>query len=324
MLIKVRYLILLLFLTVYVAFSCTKNEFTSIEWELDSIDTVSRVYYPYGDYVAENRIKVTEYAPLGIPHQSAAAYGEYAIFVTKGRSAFHLYNLKKKQVLYKLEPKNVGGSIYHCNQCTFGIDKYDSSDVFPLLYISQRAKTNGRCFIEVYRILPVYDYSISDFSSFNIELVQIISLPAMTYENSLGNANCTIDMKDKVMYTYSRNNIPTEDNYGQCKITQFAIPEIHKETVVFEDSDIISSFMIDCSAVNMQGGCIKDGMLYIGQGSVSSGHIYLNIIDLRKKELTTRINLNEYRVNWEPEGCFFYDGCVMLAHTSAISRIDIK
>ena len=81
--------------------------------------------------------------------------------------------------------------------------------------------------------------------------------------------------------------------------------------------------MIDCSAINMQGGCIRDGMLFIGQGYSSAGYIYLNVVDLEKQKLIKQYDLmNDYRVRWEPEGCFVYDGTLMLAHTSAISMIE--
>lgn len=227
-------------------------------------------------------------------------------------------------MLFTLNLKGVDGRTYHCNQSSFGIEKYEPTDFFPLLYISQRAKSDGRCFIEAYRIFPLYNEDLSEFDSFYLELVQTIYLPKMSRKNSLGNANCVIDTSSQTMYTYSRNNNKSDDNYGQCKISQFAIPDTHKKTVILNDDDIISSFMINASAINMQGGCIQDGILYIGQGYASAGYINFNIIDLEKKELIRCFDLQEYKISWEPEGCFFYDGSVMLAHSSAICRIDKK
>lgn len=306
--------------------SCTRDDYLLPDIKFVFNDTLSIVVGtqipPYWMWTASDVIDINVYSSLSFSHQSAAAYGDYAFFVTNGRSQVCLYSLAKKDKLYTLSLKGVNGGTYHCNQSTFGFEKFDELDSFPLLYISQRAKSDGRCFIEAYRIFPLYNEDFSEIESFSIELVQTIFLPPMSYDNSLGNANCVIDAENKVMYTYSRNNDSKDDNYGQCKITQFAVPSVQEETVVLEDDDIVSAFMIDASAVNMQGGCIKDGILYIGQGYSSAGYIYLIIIDLEKKELIRRIDLQDYKVSWEPEGCFFYDGSVMLAHTGAICRID--
>ena len=76
--------------------------------------------------------------------------------------------------------------------------------------------------------------------------------------------------------------------------------------------------MLDCSAVNMQCGCIVNGILYIGQGYKSAGYIYLNVVDLRRRQLLERIDLIERGVTWEPEGCFFYNGNLMIAEGTNI------
>ena len=316
--------ILLLFLLPFS--SCTKDD-GILALYLDNrevLNDISSVVMRNNSQANKDSIRISQYAPLGLKHQSAAAYGDYAFFVTNRRSQISLYNLSKKKFICRLPLKGAKTDVYHCNQSSFGVKKYASSDPFPLLYISQRAEEDNRCFIEVYRILPEFDEVISDYSSFTIEQVQTIYLPAMSYENSLGNANCVIDNSECVMYTYSRNNNSAEKNYGECKITKFDIPDIYNEIVILEDSDIVSSFMIDCPALNMQGGCINDSYLYIGQGYPGVGYIYLNIVDLITQTLIQRHDLKSYGVNWEPEGCFFYDGSVMLAHTLAICRIDME
>lgn len=320
-------LILVLSLCSFSAYSCTREEmfFPIPEPEyLDTLTIEEVIVYPHLDSSSLNSIEVNHFAPLGFSHQSAAAYGDYAFFVSNGRSEICLYSLKKKEKLFTLALKGNNGAIYHCNQSTFGVDKYESSDYFPLLYISQRANSEGRCFIEAFRIIPQYNEDMSEIDSFHVELVQTIYLPKMTRDNSLGNANCVIDARERVLYVYSRNNNSEDDNYQQCKISRFEIPEIRTGPIMLEDDSIVSSFMIEASAVNMQGGCIHDGLLFIGQGYDSAGYILLNVVDLKMKQLIMRIDLQEFRVGWEPEGCFFYDGSVMLTHYDAISRIDQK
>lgn len=316
--------LLLLFILLF--FSCTKDD-GILALYLDNsgeLEDIPSVVMRNNSQAHTDSISITQYAPLGLKHQSAAAYGDYAFFVTDKRSQISLYNLSKKKFVCSLHLKGAKTDVFHCNQSSFGVKKYDSSDPFPLLYISQRAEEDKRCFIEVYRIIPTFDEALSEYSSFIIEQVQTIYLPAMSFENSLGNANCVIDNSGCMMYTYSRNNNSAEKNYGRCKISKFVIPDIYNEIVILEDCDIVSSFMIDCSAVNMQGGCINGDYLFIGQGYPGVGYMYLNIVDLVTQTLIQRYDLKSYGVDWEPEGCFFYDGSVMLAHTSAISRIDME
>lgn len=305
-------------------YSCTENDPLFYEPDTSLFDTLSldEIVTPV-DSDKIDGVRVNQYAPLNISHQSAATYDNYAVFVSDGRMRMYLYNLAKKEMIYSLGLKGVNRNIYHCNQSSFGVEKYDDSDFFPLLYVSQRAGTNGRCFIEVFRIIPHYKSEIREFDSFDVELVQIVHLPKMTYENSLGNANCTIDSDNELMYIYSRNNNSLDDNFEQCKITQFAIPDVHEQVVSLENKDILSSFFIDVSALYMQGGCINNSRLYIGQGDPAAGFVYLNVVDLTRQELVGRYDLQESGFNWEPEGCFFYDGSIVLTHTRAICKIDI-
>lgn len=276
---------------------------------------------PYYDWSETTTIIINQYGSLNFSHQSAAAYGKYALFVTGGRSKFCLYNLENKTTVCTYSRSAQNSNLYHCNQSTFGVERYAPNDPFPLLYISQRNNSSGRCFIEGYRIRPQKAEDSQEYESFSIELVQTIYLPAMSYENSLGNANCAIDTSNNILYTYSRNNRSVEDNYGICKITQFKMPPARQAVVTYEDKDIINAFMLDCTAVNMQGGCIQDGILYIGQGLPSSGDLRLNVVDLEKQSLVRRFALKDFKVNWEPEGCFFYDGRLMLCHTAAIYEV---
>ena len=312
--------ILLLFCVTTFANACSKD----IYFELyEEGNTVTIDYGTSKPSKPDSLLTISTFSSLGFSHQSAASFGDYAFFVTNGRSKICMYNLAKKRKIFTLSLVGQNGNIYHSNQSSFGVEKYESVDHFPLLYISQRPKKGKRCFMEVYRIFPLYDEEMSDYESFYVDLVQTIYFPAMSRENSLGNVNCAIDPSGKYMYTYSRNNNLEDDNYGQCKVSKFIVPDLDSDSVVLEDTDILSSFMIDCSAINMQGGCIRDGMLFIGQGYSSAGYIYLNVVDLEKQKLIKQYDLmNDYRVRWEPEGCFVYDGKLMLAHTSAISMIE--
>lgn len=266
-----------------------------------------------------SNVHVTQFANNSACHQSSSSYQDFLILVTQGRRIFYIYNLNNKEMVCSLSVGSESSvssfdvDLYHSNQSSFGVDLYDSHDMFPLFYISQRAKDDSRCFVECYRIVPIQDNSISEISSFKIQLVQTIYFPPMSKYNSLGNVNCVIDHDNRLMYTYSRNNSKKDRNYGICKISCFNIPNIFLPVVYLENSDIVDSFFINCSAINMQGGCIWDGKLYIGQGYKAVGYIYMNVIDLSKRELLYRVDLLSNGIEWEPEGCFVYDNRIMVS-----------
>lgn len=263
-------------------------------------------------------------------HQSAACYGDYAFFISNYHTEFHMYNLRTRKRLYDLQyPKGtgkdfLGQTLYHCNQATFGMDFFDSSDPFPILYISQHAKEDKRYFVEGYRILPVWNNEENEYDSFNVELVQTIFFPPMTNRNALGTINMVIDPETNKMYTYSRNNNLGFSNSNRCIISCFEIPSSYKKDIYLEDTDILWSFYPGCIASNMQGGCVNNGILYIAQGVKSAGYIYLNIIDLQSRQQIGRLNFLNHGYTWEPEGCFFYDGHVMLGGGNNIYQIIIE
>ena len=265
---------------------------------------------------------ISYYAESGIIYQSAAVHGDYLFYVSGGRSVISLYHLKSKALLSSKNLKGGSWDLYHSNQASFGVDYYVSDDIFPLLYISQRSNEEGRCFTEVFRILPSREDNSMDISSFDVKLVQTIYYPVMSESNSLGNVNTVIDHENRLMYTYSRNN-KQDTNYGMCKISCFNIPDIQQKEVYLEDTDIIDSYMLPCSAINMQGGCIKNGKLYIGQGYYSAGYILFNIVDLVYRKLEKQVDLIQHGFTEEPEGCFWYDGSPMISTVSGnIWRIE--
>lgn len=276
---------------------------------------------PYENWESVDEIELLRYSHLSFAHQSAAAYGNYVFFITEGRADVCMYNLARKRVVEYLSVPGEDAGLFHCNQSSFGVDFYTSSDPFPLLYVSQRAGSDGRCFVEVFRVVPDWDDRHKEYTSFSMDLVQTIYFPEMTYSNSLGNVNCVINRENRLMYTYSRNNRARDDNFGICKISAFRIPPFTQRVVYLEDEDIQDSFMIEQSAVNMQGGTILNGLLYIGQGFQSAGYINLLVVDLNQKKLIRRFDLMKKGVTWEPQGCFNLGESILLSGWRGIYEV---
>lgn len=298
--------------------------FTLISCRHDDSNVETNIIYEYNDWISNSNVKIKRYAKGIHTHQSAASYGNYAVFITENHTNFFFYNLREKKEIYNLPMQSGslldyrGGVLYHCNQSSFGPDKYDETDPFPLLYVSQRAREDLRHFVEVFRIHGLWNDSKQEYTSFSAELIQTIYFPPMTSDNSLGNVNVVIDTLSRQMYTYSRNNNSGQENSGICKISRFDLPDTNTPKVYLQDSDIKSSFYINSYASNMQGGCIQDGILYIGRGSHPAGYIYLYVINLELETEVARIDLMDHQQYWEPEGCFFYNGYVMLSTTGGL------
>ena len=144
----------------------------------------------------------------------------------------------------------------------------------------------------------------------------MIYFPVLTDNNLLGRCNCVIDSNNKLMYTYSYNSanpyIPANPEGRLCRISSFKIPNYWEKKVYLEDNDILDSFSANYDGTNSQGGCIWNGNLFVAQGNASFG-IYLNVYDLRKKELLSRIDLLASGIVWEPEGCFVYNDNIMIS-----------
>ncbi len=259
------------------------------------------------------------YADKAVSAQSAACYGDYVIFVSRKVSKMTLYNMQSKKILYRLrlESKSEmkdGKDVYHANNSSFGRSKYDEHDPFPLLYVSHRVNNDNRGVMDVYRIFPMRRNSQTDYDSMAVEQVQTIYYPVMTDENAMGSPWTAIDPDHDFMYTYSRNNRNKAPNRGKCRLSRFGIPQVSESYVLLNDSDILESSDLKYNAPLSQGACIYRGMMYIAQGvPQKNGKVFLRVVDLEKGKLVRTYNLHSAGFNEEPEGCFIYDGKLMVA-----------
>ena len=262
----------------------------------------------------------------GISHQSAACYGDYAFFISSRLMNIMVFNMQSSKNIYVLNQSAVGSNnVYHCNQACFGTQKYSEEDPFPLLYISQFQNKDNRCFITVFRVLPTSTGTGQEYTAFAFERIQTIFFPVATDENSLNNVNAVIDTDHHFIYTYSRNNNADAENYMQCKISKFNIPNpLESSSVYLSDSDILDSYFIPAEAANMQGGAYNDGLLYIGRGKASVGYINLYVIDLANRKLWFMVDLYNHGFSLEPEGAYFYKDDLYIGASRSIFKFTFK
>ena len=255
--------------------------------------------------------------------QGSAVYGNYLFMVHEYLATVKMLNLKNN-VRVDCTTGITSDTFWHCNQASFGALKYDADDMFPVLYVSQQNDTNGCGLVHTLRIIPTL--ADGEITAFTVSIVQSIHLPAMTDSNCLGNPNWTYDPDNDCAWVYSRNNNSNAANYREAHFTKFAIPSLSVSDVTLTDADILDTFHNTWSMYNGQGACINNGRLYIVQGYVNAGYIWLRGIDLyAKRTQVTLIDLLADGMTDEPEGVFIWDGCLCFStHTSPVYKLIVK
>lgn len=260
-------------------------------------------------------------------NQSAACYEKYLFLISDKLSQVILYDLEEKKVICKSKQEkrellNGKTVVYHCNQSCFGKERYQKDDMFPLLYISQRAKNNKTGgFISVMRVQPVCN-ELGDITSVTLEEVQNIIFPVMDDTNCLGNPNAVIDVKHGWMYVYSRNLNSKAKNFNKGKVTKFKLPKFRKKgriqtEVCLTMNDVKDSFDTGCSLNSAQAGIYWNNKIYLTMGYPakikSLNFIKFREIDLKKRTCTHTIDMMANGFKWEPEGMWMYDSRIMVS-----------
>lgn len=239
-------------------------------------------------------------------HQSSACYGDYMVTFADKMATVKLYNLAKQTNLATINPTELD-SYHHCNQAFFGTEKYDPDDVFPLVYLTVNNNgTTAGGYMEVYRIVPSKEENDSDYTSFTITLVQTVTLPIMSEDNALGNANFVLDQRSGYLYTYSRNNDSLAANYMKLRITKWNMPTLSQGNITLTDADRLDTWETGTSAANNQGAAIRNHQLFIFRGYQSVGYTTLSVFDLMSKTTVAIIDLLNDGFTYEPEGVFFW------------------
>lgn len=326
------------------ACGCQKQEesfsILSIGTEHDCIPNVSRT---------KPRFELLTRSTHASALQGGAAYGDYYF-------QFHGQNNKNSQgvasLFYGVEVFNLSTKtkvqeiilgfdcLKHNNSASFGSQYYDSSDVFPLLYVSQE-DANAR-YVTVYRIQ-------GEEGCFTLTMVQIIFLPEINDGAKFSFPNCFVDLTsmrivfsgftvgDDSKYTFEEWALPlinsgssislgritmTDGGDGKpVEVDGFTLPNGHivrrndndiateVKAVQLDDNDAVNTFQIP--NVNpytgiyatAQGGCMYDGKVFQSFGSKDNS--VLKIIDCNNKCVVSTLDLTLIE-NAEPEAVFIY------------------
>lgn len=185
---------------------------------------------------------------------------------------------------------------FHTNNINIG-DKYDDTDKFPMLYVSESYFPH-RCI--VIRLS-------NDAQSF--EKVQTLSYQGTYYQN--------VDYQDWFLgydgYIYALGSIShTVVTNGRVKILKFVMPDINDGDVVLSDTDIIDSYDLDLLV--FQGQKVINGRLFLPYGFGTKQYpAGIAVFDFEKRAITNRVT--DYY--GEPEGIAFFDHRLIVVDNSS-------
>lgn len=245
--------------------------------------------------------------------QSAINYGAFGTISYSGAQGMTIYD---NRYLFRAYASN-GGSLvvmdlrnkailgafglasatsgHHVNCINLG-EKYDSSDKYPLLYISE-AYNAKRCFVE----------RVANDAS-GSTLVQTITFVGTMPERNDGNSFAVDTFGGRlfmVVHTASHD----------VDVYVFALPSISVTNVNLTDSDIISRFSVLGINNIMQGVVYNNGKLLMPFGYGNSTYPgQLLAIDVDTKKIVSKVDLSF--IAGEPEDTAIADNCVVVAMAS--------
>ena len=198
-----------------------------------------------------------------------------------------------------LEYKNlVGGFVYkkgsHTNTINCG-DKYDSSDTYPTLYVSE-CYYNHNC--EVIRLS-------NNLSSY--ELIQTIGYIGSKYMVEFTAYDWVVDAMEGYIYCFGTKN-------GFTQILKFNLPMFADGDKFYTDSDVLD--VIEFSGAYIyQGAKVINNQMFIPYGYGDESYpAYMKVVDLSRKIVISHIPLNGFG---EPEAVALYeDGIVVVDGSS--------
>lgn len=219
-----------------------------------------------------------------------------------GTTAFLMHD-KGQCVIINLEDKSfinsfvLEGNDGHCNNASFGRERYSADSEFPLLYVSE-CRGQRACYV-------------NDISLDGSRLVQKIFYDG---DDTQGPSDWVVDAAHNKIYLYC-----TVDGHRTLK--RFRLPRLsHSDShgeVHLTEEDVQQEILLGEIAIP-QGSFIQGRYIYLPQGLPSRDRS-LHVVDIRRGEIVGIADLNS--IEYEPEGIAAMNGELYLSfHTPRSPR----
>ena len=206
--------------------------------------------------------------------QGMAIYGDTA-FLMHDKGQCVIINLKDKRFINTFL---IEGNDGHCNNASFGRERYSSPSPFPLLYVSE-CRGERACYV-------------NDITTEGARLVQKIFYDG---EDITGPSDWVVDARRGDIYLYC-----TID--GRRSLKRFKLPRLsHSDAdgeVHLTQQDTRAEIYLGEVAIP-QGSFIRGRYIYLPDG-VPSRERKLHVVDIRRNRLVGVADLNH--IEYEPEG----------------------
>lgn len=244
----------------------------------------------------------------GRSNQGGDSYGKYYFQFEDKAEYIHVYDLETKSFVQTITQTAVTG--LHCNSISFGVEKYDSDDDFPLIYCASADNNN----VIVYRITG----SVGEWA---LSLVQTISWDSSA-TSGVYYPNIAIDPQNKWLIQAGYTLYSTDEIYNSeensFRINVFKLPKLAEgSTITIADNTKLYSNVTPWKPYYQDAIC-RCGKMYQEYGN-SYTDLYLTVYDVTTGTILSEIDLRQSAAatllgeHPEPEGLFEYNGDLYIA-----------
>lgn len=230
----------------------------------------------------------------------AACYGNRVFQFVDGNANVYVYNAENGNLVDTVMMPNPSVQ-YHNNCVSFGWEKYDPNDYFPIIYASQEHSSQNT--ILAYRITE-------NNNVFSLELIQTITMPTnsstwLYYHNAIINA-----AKKQIVLLGLLNNPYSANDNNIVNYIVFGLPEISEGNVSLSMGDALMRSAYFERMATPQSGFIKNGLLYQVFGV--SAPQYLMVMNVDLMEFVASFNITEEYGNLEPQSVYTYNNALYI------------
>jgi len=245
--------------------------------------------------------------PVPCSGQDGCIYNDL-FFSFTNQGVCKVYNLLGKNNIANFSVDQQATIAPHCNIAVFGRDKFDSGDLFPVLYVNAY-NSPGIPHGTLYAHRIMTDENGVPTGTLLLQTITIGFTDDTIWgepSNLSPYGNFFIDTDRNFLYAY----VPITSE-GVTRFFKFELPDISNSSVVLQQSDILDYFDTDY-ILYPQGNCYNSGKAYILSG-IDVGTGFLNVVNLDSKSIVSRIDFyKSMGVSWEPEVIDVYKGKLLL------------
>jgi len=244
--------------------------------------------------------------------QGAAIYGDTLFQFYQGTEYVELYSLKTNAYVKVVSRSDAIASNNHAGTATFGSQRYTSTDLFPLLYVSDMGESSTQCKVYVYRVTTSSGATALEPSSVSsLKLEQTITLPAYPSSPYLPDAAVDPESNTLIVWGYSQQSRETADVSGVENAIQIKVcdlPRLADGNVKIDGYKCVHNIPFHWG---VQDGCIRNGKLYLVYGLYPDHEAGIIAIDYASGVVLTHVPL-DMGVRFEPEGFDIYDNAFIM------------